>query len=108
MAEFGLGKLFGSLIFKFTLSLLFILSLLEPGDEEAFRLISESIALRHKIQIFFFIGSAIGLIFYIMNKISQRDKVKVELELEKEKLRSERLLNELRELEIKQKKSTPK
>jgi hypothetical protein len=46
-------------------------------------------------------------VFYILNKITQRDLVKVQLELEKEKLRSERLLNELRELEIKEK-STPK
>ena len=107
MAELGLGKLFGSLFFKFTLSLLFLLSLIEPGSEEAFKYLAESIALRHKIQIFFFIGSAVGLIFYIMNKLTQRDKANIELELEKEKLRSERLLNELRELEIKEK-STPK
>ena len=105
MAEFGLGKLFGSIFFKLTLSLLFVLSILEPGNEEAFKFLAESIALKHKIQIFFFIGSSIGLIFYILNKITQRDLAKTQLELEKEKLRSEKLLNELRELEIK--KSTP-
>lgn len=108
MAEFGLGKLFGSIIFKLTLSLLFFLSLIEPGNEEAFRLVAESIALRHKIQIFFFVGSSIGVVFYILNKLTQRDLAKTQLDLEKEKLRSEKLLNDLRELEIEQKKSTPK
>lgn len=107
MAEFGLGKLIGSILFKISISLIFILSRIEPGDEEAFKLVAESIAVRHKVQIFFFIGSAIGLMFYIMNKISQRDKIILEIEIEKEKLRTERLLNDLRELEIKEK-STPK
>lgn len=108
MAEFGLGKLFGSILFKITLSLLFILSWIEPGDEEAFRLVAESIAVRHKIQIFFFVLSSTTAVFFLMHKIMQRDLAKTQLELEKEKLRSEKLLNELRELEIEQKKSTPK
>jgi hypothetical protein len=107
MAEFGLGKLFGSILFKFTLSLLFLFSLIDPADDEAFKLVAESIAIRHKVQIFLFVGSSIGIVFYILNKLTQRDLAKIQLELEKEKLRSERLLNELRELEIKEK-STPK
>lgn len=107
MAEFGLGKLFGSILFKITLSLLFILSWIGPGDEEAFRLLANSIAIKNKIQVFLFISSTISVIFYILNKITQRNLAKTQLELEKEKLRSEKLLNDLRELEIKEK-STPK
>ena len=107
MAEFGLGKLFGSIIFKLTLSLLFFLSLIDPGNEEAFKLLAESIAIKHKIQIFFFVSGAVTFIFFIMHKLMQRDLVKTQLELEKEKLRTEKLLNDLRELEIKEK-STPK
>lgn len=108
MAEFGLGKLFGSILFKITLSLLFILSWIGPGDEEVFRLLANSIAIKNKIQVFLFICSTISVIFYILNKITQRNLAKTQLELEKEKLRSEKLLNDLRELEIQQKKSTPK
>jgi uncharacterized membrane-anchored protein YhcB (DUF1043 family) len=81
--------------------------LFRSADDEAFKLVAESIAIRHKVQIFLFVGSSIGIVFYILNKLTQRDLAKIQLELEKEKLRSERLLNELRELEIKEK-STPK
>ncbi len=103
MAEFGLSKLLGSIFFKASLSLLFFLSFIDPGNEEAFRLMAESIPIKHKMQIFFFVTGAVAFIFYMMNKITQRDLIKTQLELEKEKLRTERLLNELRELEIKEK-----
>lgn len=106
MAEFGLSKLLGSIFFKLTLSLVFILSLFEPGNEEAFKLVANSIALKYKIQIFFFVTSGVVIIFLILQKITKRELDMVQLELEKEKLRTEKLLNDLRELEIKEK-STP-
>lgn len=103
MAEYGIGKLIGSALFSFFILLSMMTSLDEPLNDPAFKDFSESLMVKYKVQIGMFVISAIAVIANVAKKWVKRDLMMIQLELEKERLRSERLNNDLKELELKQK-----
>lgn len=103
MAELGLSKLVGIIFFQFFLFLGMMTSLSEPLNDPAFKALSESLLIKYKVQIGLFIISAITIFINAAKQWVKRDLMKIQLELEKEKLRSERLDNDLKELDIKEK-----
>jgi len=103
MAEYGIGKLIGSALFSFFLLLSMMTSLDEPLNDPAFKAFTESLMVKYKVQIGMFVISAIAITVNVAKQWVKRDLMIVQLELEKEKLRSERLNNDLKEIEIKEK-----
>jgi hypothetical protein len=101
MAEYGIGKLIGSALFSFFIFLSMLTSLDEPLNDPAFRELSESLMIKYKVQIGMFIFAAIAIIANVARQWAKRDLMLVEIEREKEKLRSQRLDNDLKELDIK-------
>jgi hypothetical protein len=63
---------------------------------------------KYKVQIGMFVISAIAIAVNVAKQWVKRDLMVIQLELEKEKLRTEKLNNDLKELDIEQKKSAPK
>jgi hypothetical protein len=101
MAEFGIGKLIGSFLFSFFIFISMLTSLDEPLNDPAFRELSESLMIKYKVQIGMFVFAAVAIFSNIFRQLAKRDLLIVQLELEKEKLRSEKLNNDLKELDIK-------
>jgi hypothetical protein len=101
MAEYGIGKLIGSALFSFFIFLSMLTSLDEPLNDPAFRDLSESLMVKYKVQIGMFVISAIAITVNVAKQWVKRDLMVIQLELEKERLRSDRLDNDLKELDIK-------
>jgi cell division protein FtsL len=108
MAEYGLSKLIGSALFSFFLLLSMLTSMEEPLNDPAFKAFTESLMVKYKVQIGMFVISAIAIAVNVAKQWVKRDLMVIQLELEKEKLRTEKLNNDLKELDIEQKKSAPK
>ena len=103
MAEYGIGKLIGSALFSFFILLSMMTSLDEPLNDPAFKDLSESLMVKYKVQIGMFVISAIAIVANVAKQWVKRDLMMIQLELEKERLRSERLDNDLKEIELKEK-----
>jgi hypothetical protein len=101
MAEYGIGKLIGSALFSFFIFLSMLTSLDEPLNDPAFRDLSESLMVKYKVQIGMFVISAIAITVNVAKQWVKRDLMMIQLEREKERLRSDRLDNDLKELDIK-------
>jgi cell division protein FtsL len=80
----------------------------EPLNDPAFKAFTESLMVKYKVQIGMFVISAIAIAVNVAKQWVKRDLMVIQLELEKEKLRTEKLNNDLKELDIEQKKSAPK
>ena len=101
MAEYGIGKLIGIVLFQFFIFLSFLTSLDQPLNDPIFKEMTESLMIKYKTEIGIFIISAVAIIAGVAKQWVKRDLMMVQLERQRERLRSEKLDNDLKELEIK-------
>ena len=105
MAEYGISKLICSFLFSFFVLLSMLVSLDEPLNDPAFKALAESLMIKHKVQIGMFVFAAVAIISNVAKQWVKRDLMVIQLEREKERLRSEKLDNDLKELELEEKKN---
>ena len=102
MAEFGIGKLIGVVLFYGLLGLSLLASALDPLTDPVFQ---EHIMIKYKSEIALFVISAFAIAAGAAKQWMKREVLYIQMELEKERLRSERLDNDIKEFRINKEKN---
>lgn len=105
MAEFGIGKLIGVVLFFFFSVIGLISSILEPLNDPTVQFYTENVLLKYKAQIALFVVYALAILAGAMKQWVKRELLYIQLQKEKEQLRSDKLDNDLKEFELHKKKN---